>query len=197
MRIWMLALVTAFTLGCAAVKLGPLDSKFKVKADKQETRLSLALGAEVPDKFTIPAQGGVRKVRVKGWHETLTRAFENGLAKTFEVTPPEEEHDLQLVIVQAELQFLPSPGLATDGNAAAKAKLIYQARILSAEGDVLAVSAGEPTSKGTWTEPGEQVDVTKEVIKTMYKDIVYDILTKIPAEEAEPTTTEPAEEPTD
>jgi len=187
--ILLIALSAALSIGCAPARLGPLDPQPKIKVDEQGARLALEIGEEVPDRFTLPAQGGVRKLRVKGWHETLTNAFENGLAKAYTLPPPEEEHDLLLVLVGADLQFLPTPGLATEGSTPAKAKLTYRIRILDAEGNGLAVAGGEVTSEGTWSATGEQDVVAEEVVVAMFKDIAYALVTKAtpaaaPADEA-------------
>lgn len=186
-NITLLALVSALSFGCAAARLGPLDPRPKVKVEKQEARLALSIGEEVPDRFSPPIQGGVRKVRVKGWHETLTRAFENGLGRVYAVQPPGAEHDLELVIVFTDLQLVPTPGVATEGQTPARAKLTYRARVVDAAGKALALSGGEQNSAGTWSVAGELEVITAEVVAAMYEDIAFDLVTKTPpAPPAEP-----------
>jgi len=195
-NILLLAITTSLSIGCAGIKIGPLDPKPKVKIENQDARLALSIGAGVPDRFKIEPQGGVRKVRVKGWHETLTRAFENGFAKAYTITPAEEEHDLMLVFVRADLRFLPSPGIVAEGPTPAKAELIYLVRVLDGDGGLVAAAAGEVTSKKTWTDPGQEIDVTMQVVKSMYKDIAFELVTKTspesdeeePADESEPAS---------
>ena len=190
-NITLLVLVSTLSFGCAAARLGPLDPRPKIKVEKQEARLTLSIGEEVPDRFTPPAQGGVREVRVKGWHETLTRAFENGLGKVYALQPPGAEHDLELVIFFTDLQFVPTPGIATEGQTPARAKLSYRARVLDAAGKARALSGGEQTSAGTWSVAGELEAITAEVVAAMYEDIAFDLVTNAsPAPPDEPASTE-------
>jgi hypothetical protein len=182
----LLTLVSSLLLGCAAAKLGPLDPKPKIRVDKQEATLTLSIDAEVPDRFTVPAAGGVRKVRVRGWHETLTRGFENGLTKVYALQPPDAEHDLQLVFTSAELSFVPSTSVVTEGATPAKAKLTYRVRILDGAGNSLAASAGELTSRRIWSTSAELVDAVEEVVVAMIVDVSYALVTKTsPAPEEE------------
>lgn len=181
----LLALVSALTIGCAAARLGPIDPQPRVLVDEQDATLALSIDVEVPDRFTVPAEGSTREVRVKGWHESLTRGFENGLAKAYTLQPADGEHDLLLVFASAELTFLPTPSVATEGTTPAKAKLTYRVRILDGAGGTLAASAGELTSRRTWSTSDELVEAVEEVVSAMFEDIAYALVTKTAGEAAD------------
>jgi hypothetical protein len=199
-----LALVAALSVGCAAARLGPLDPQPRVLADQQDAYLALTIGEEVPDRFTVTSEGGVRDVRVKRWHETLTRGFENGLASVYALLPPDGEPDLLLELVSAELTFHPAPGSAAEGATPAEAELTYRARVLDAAGTELAASAGELKSRRTWSTNEEMVEAVEEVVIAMIEEIAYVLVTKTsagapePEEDPAPEVEEPAppEEPT-
>jgi hypothetical protein len=165
-RLGLVAVVgfASLSVGCVsaaaqrdAVRVRVLEPKPFVDLPTSSWKLALELAPEVPDAFEVPEQNGVTPVPVEGWRTSLTNGFKSGPARFF-APAVGNDADLKLVILRAELDFVPTTLLARGGAvlgaASVVARIRYMARLVRASGDVVGRAQGEVASTQQWSGAG-------------------------------------------
>jgi hypothetical protein len=167
--------------GCAtpgmqmeAARVRVLEPRPLVDLADSDLGMRIEFDASVADKFTVPESNGVTAVPVEGWHASLTNGFKNGIGKFFK-GDPSSSSARKLVIMRADLDFVPTAmfarGAQVVGAAAVVARVRYLVRVVAADGQVLARDQGEVLSTTTWTQAGGSSTTATEAIAQMYQNI--------------------------
>lgn len=171
--------VFLMTTGCLAMieresaRVHALYPRPLLDITPQQRTLALVISPSIRDAFEIPEQGSLTSVAVDDWHRSLSNGFVNGPGHFFPPTPRGALPDLQLVLLAAELDYIP---VAMNGHGGARARVRYLARLVARDGTVLLRTGGETFSTHPWISTGGSRITATEALAQMYGELAMQMV---------------------
>ena len=179
----LLFLFLAFILfyGCA-LKVTKMNPKPNISINETKMKIMLEIDASIKDTFEIPAKGGISKIKVVGWRESLKSGFNNGFGEYYSIVENKSEADLILEIKKADIEFSATSYIATSNTSSkinsVKALITYKAKLVNKTGETIGQSANTSVSKNPINNSRYCTDAVSSAVESMYELIAKDVFEK-------------------